>query len=71
MNDLPDQIENLVKNAMKENLAGSKGQYPFLDPEDYKTKTGKRFRMTKAQLEAGKSRQQSFEEFMQKMGDKV
>lgn len=72
MNNLPEKIEDLVRTAMQENLAGTQGNnYPFLDAEDYKTKTGHRFRMTRAQKEAGLSREQAFQEFMQKMVDKV
>lgn len=72
MNDLPEKIENLVRAATLENLAGSReGNYPFLNAEDYKTKTGHRFRMTRAQKEANMTREQAFQDFMQKMVDKV
>ena len=71
MSDLPTQLEDLVKNAMKENLSGSSGIYPFLDPDDYFKKTGRRFRITREQKKAGISRQEAFEQFMQKKADKV
>ena len=41
-----------------------------IDIEDYKKKTGKRFRITKAQRDAGLTREQAFQEFMEKMIDK-
>lgn len=72
MNNLPEKIEDLVRSATLENLSGSKeGNYPFLNAEDYKTKTGHRFRMTREQKNSGLTREQAFEQFMQKMVDKV
>ncbi|MCH2105567.1 MAG: hypothetical protein MK291_02870, partial [Planctomycetes bacterium] len=38
-------------------------QATYTDPNDYREKTGKRFRMTKAQKERGLSRDEAFAEF--------
>lgn len=71
MEDLSDQIQDLVKRAMKEHLSDKSNLgLPFLDPEDYKAKTGRRFRMTPAQIKAGLTREEAFQEFVQKMMSK-
>jgi hypothetical protein len=70
MGDVTERLSELVKNAMKDNLQGSGSNWPFLSPEDYTKKTGKRFRMTKAQKEAGISREQAFQEFMESLINK-
>jgi hypothetical protein len=67
MRDISDRISDLVKNAMKDNLAENSSNWPFLDPDDYHSKTGKRFRMTKDQKESGMSRDQAFQQFMEQM----
>jgi len=67
MTNITERLSDLVKNAMKENLAGSNSNWPFLSPEDYTKKTGKRFRMTKAQKESGITREQAFQQFMEQM----
>lgn len=67
MTNVTERLSDLVKNAMKENLCGSNSNWPFLSPEDYTKKTGKRFRMTKAQKESGVSREQAFQQFMEQM----
>ena len=67
MRDISDRICDLVKNAMKDNLAENSSNWPFLDPDDYHSKTGKRFRMTKDQKESGMSRDQAFQQFMEQM----
>lgn len=67
MTNVTERLSDLVKNAMKENLSGSNSNWPFLSPEDYTKKTGKRFRMTKAQKESGITREQAFQQFMEQM----
>ncbi len=65
MEDFDNQVKNLVEDALKNQLSGNLVNAPFLSIEDYTTKTGKRFRMTKAQKDAGLSREQAFEQFVQ------
>ena len=61
----------MIQDALKRQLSNSNDiNSPFIDIEDYKKKTGKRFRMTKAQRDAGLTREQAFQEFMEKMVDK-
>lgn len=67
MTDISDRISNLVKNAVKENLTENSSNWPFLDSDDYRAKTGKRFRMTKEQIDSGISREQAFQQFMEQM----
>lgn len=67
MTNVTERLSELVKNAMKENLTGNNSNWPFLNPEDYSNKTGKRFRMTKAQKESGVTREQAFQQFMEQM----
>jgi len=70
--DLADQITDLVKRAMKSHLNDSSfSGLPFLNPEDYKAKTGKRFRMSPDQKNRGITREQAFQEFVQKLMEKV
>jgi len=67
-----DKIEELVDKAMRSNFGGkSSERWPFKSIEDYKTRTGKKFRMTKKQKEVGLTREQAFEEFMESMIEKV
>ena len=57
-----------MKEELKKQLSNSNDiNAPFIDIEDYKKKTGKRFRMTKAQRESGLTREQAFQEFMENM----
>lgn len=71
MNDLVDRLTNLVSDAIKNELRDSSNiNAPFLDIEDYTKKTGKRFRMTMEQKEAGMTREQAFQQFMEKMMEK-
>jgi len=71
MVSIEDRLKELVSEAMKKELANRDDiNAPFIDIEDYKKKTGKRFRMTKEQRDAGLSREQAFQEFMEKMIDK-
>jgi hypothetical protein len=67
MTNVTERLSELVKNAMKENLTGNSSNWPFLSPEDYTKKTGKRFRMTKNQKESGITREQAFQQFMEQM----
>ncbi len=61
----------MIKEALRRQLSNSNDiNAPFIDIEDYKKKTGKRFRITKAQRDAGLTREQAFQEFMEKMIDK-
>jgi hypothetical protein len=70
MNNLPEMIEGVIKKAVQENLGQSKAGWPYSSIEDYKQKTGKRFRMSQKQMELGLSREQAFEEFMESITQK-
>jgi len=68
---IEDRLTIVIDKALKRQLTNSNDiKAPFIDIEDYKKKTGKRFRMTKAQRESGLTREQAFQEFMEKMVDK-
>jgi hypothetical protein len=68
---IEDRLTIVIDKALKRQLTNSNDvNAPFIDIEDYKKKTGKRFRMTKAQRESGLTREQAFQEFMEKMVDK-
>jgi len=71
MENLPEKLDQVIKDAMKSSLSGDKTGWPFISIEDYKAKTGKRFRMTRSQIEAGLNREQAFEEVMTEMAKKV
>ena len=71
MIDIEDRITNLISDAIKQELAQSSDiNAPFLSIEDYTSKTGKRFRMTRAQRDAGLTREQAFQQFMEGMMEK-
>lgn len=71
MNDLEDRLKEIVNNALKRELTRNDNENtPFLDIEDYKRKTGKRFRRTREQMEAGLTKEQAFQQFMEEMMDK-
>tara|TARA_R100000963_G_C4538634_1_gene36781 strand:+ start:101 stop:319 length:219 start_codon:yes stop_codon:yes gene_type:complete len=71
MIDIEDRITNLISDAIKQELAQSSDiNAPFLNIEDYTSKTGKRFRMTRAQRDAGLTREQAFQQFMEGMMEK-
>lgn len=65
--EIEDKISDLVKNAMKDNLTPAGSNWPFLSIEDYKQKTGKRFRLTREQKNSGITREQAFQQFMENM----
>lgn len=66
--ELFTKIGELVDKAMKENFSGKESHnWPYESIEDYKAKTGKKFRMTKRQKESGMTREQAFAEFMDNM----
>jgi hypothetical protein len=68
---IEDRLTVVIDKALKRQLSNSNDiNAPFMDIEDYKKKTGKRFRMTKSQRESGLTREQAFQEFMEKMVDK-
>ena len=68
---IEDRLTSVIDKALKRQLSNSNDiNAPFMDIEDYKKKTGKRFRMTKAQRESGLTREQAFQEFMEKMVDR-
>jgi len=68
---IEDRLTELIDEAFKKQLSRSSDiNGPFLDIEDYKKKTGKRFRMTKNQIESGLTREQAFQEYMEKMIDR-
>jgi len=71
MTDIEDRITNLISDAIKQELAQSNDiNAPFLNIEDYTSKTGKRFRMTRVQRDAGLTREQAFQQFMEGMMEK-
>ena len=66
--EVEDRLTDLIYEALKKQLASVNDiNAPFIDIEYYKKKTGKRFRMTKAQRDGGLTREQAFQEFMEKM----
>ena len=68
MTNIEDRITNLISDAIKQELAQSNDiNAPFLNIEDYTSKTGKRFRMTRVQRDAGLTREQAFQQFMEGM----
>ena len=68
MTDIEDRITTLISDAIKQELAQSNDiNAPFLNIEDYTSKTGKRFRMTRVQRDAGLTREQAFQQFMEGM----
>jgi hypothetical protein len=64
LENFDEKVADLVKEAMKDNLSGNLVNAPFISIQDFTAKTGKRFRMTKAQKDAGLSREQAFTEFV-------
>ena len=71
MSTIEDRLTTVIDEAMKRQLSISNDvNSPFIDIEDYKKKTGKRFRMTKSQRDGGLTREQAFQEYMEKMMDK-
>ena len=71
MESLEDRLTSLIDETLKRQLSSSNDiNAPFIDIEDYKKKTGKRFRMTTAQRDSGLTREQAFQEFMEKMVEK-
>jgi hypothetical protein len=69
MTDLGNKLENLITDAMKANLT-DKTNWPFSDPEDFRKKSGKRFRVTKEQVKAGTTRDEAFAQFIQQLMSK-
>ena len=68
MTNIEDRITTLISDAIKQELAQSNDiNAPFLNIEDYTSKTGKRFRMTRVQRDAGLTREQAFQQFMEGM----
>ena len=71
MESLEDRLTSLIDETLRRQLSSSNDiNAPFIDIDDYKKKTGKRFRMTKAQRDSGLTREQAFQEFMEKMVEK-
>jgi len=71
MTDIEDRLTDLIYEALKKELASSNDiNAPFLDIDDYKKKTGKRFRITRQQKEAGLTREQAFKEYMETLMEK-
>ena len=69
--NIEERLTSMIQEALRRQLSNSNDiNAPFIDIEDYKKKTGKRFRITKAQRDAGLTREQAFQEFMEKMIDK-
>ena len=66
--NLYNELDKMVQKAFAERLAPTKASATIKQSgaiyesiEDYKLKTGKRFRQTKADKEAGLSREESFQ----------
>lgn len=71
MSDIEDRLTDIVSEALKRELSNSNSiNSPFLDVEDYKKKTGKRFRRTREQIESGLTKEQAFQQFMETMIEK-
>jgi|TARA_R110002110_G_scaffold295886_3_gene509937 hypothetical protein len=71
MTDIEDRLTDIVSEALKRELTSSNSiNSPFLDVEDYKKKTGKRFRRTRNQIESGLTKEQSFQQYMETMVEK-
>jgi len=58
-----DVRDEMMDASDAEGAGESAEQATYTDPNDYREKTGKRFRMTKAQKERGLSRDEAFAEF--------
>lgn len=73
MIDIEDKLTHLVADALKNELRDSSNYVnaPYLDIEDYRRKTGKRYRMTRAQKESGLTREQAFQEYMEELMNKA
>lgn len=70
MINIEDRLSIVIDEAMKKQLSNRNDvNAPFMDIEDYKKKTRKRFRMTKAQRDSGLTREQAFQEYMEKLMD--
>ena len=68
---IEDRLRLVIDEAMRRQLSNRNDvNAPFMDIDDYKKKTGKRFRMTKSQRESGLTREQAFQEFMENMVEK-
>jgi len=66
MINLEDRLSSLIDEALKKQLSNNNDiNAPFMDIDDYKKKTGKRFRMTREQKESGLTREQAFREYME------
>tara|TARA_R110000782_G_scaffold184388_2_gene274742 strand:+ start:107172 stop:107390 length:219 start_codon:yes stop_codon:yes gene_type:complete len=71
MGSVEDRLSTLVSDALKNELRDTSNMnFPFMDAGDYKKKTGKRFRRTKAQINAGLTKEQAFQEFMESIVEK-
>ncbi len=69
--NIEERLTSMIQEALRRQLSNSNDiNAPFIDIEDYKKKTGKRFRITKAQRDAGLTREQAFQEFMENLVDK-
>jgi hypothetical protein len=69
MSDPNEKLEQLVSDAMARQLRArddSSAQPMFQSILEYQTATSKRFRMTKDQVSRGISREEAFQEFVQK-----
>lgn len=61
--DLTKYVDLLFDDIIRD-LKDSKTYLEYESPEDYREKTGKRFRMTKDQKARGLLREEAFEEFL-------
>tara|TARA_R110002126_G_scaffold105861_1_gene240383 strand:+ start:1379 stop:1597 length:219 start_codon:yes stop_codon:yes gene_type:complete len=71
MGDIEDRLTDIVSEALRRELSNSNSiNSPFLDVDDYKKKTGKRFRRTREQIDSGLTKEQAFQQFMETMIEK-
>jgi len=57
---LQEEIDRLVENGLTKATQVDKPEVIYESIEDYETKTGKRFRMKKAEMQEGLSREEAF-----------
>lgn len=70
MSDPNQKLEQIVNDAMARQLRAKDepvSQPLFESIEQYQTTSGKRFRMTKDQVDRKISREEAFQEFVQKL----
>lgn len=59
---LMEMLDEILPESMNEHFASKKPEIIYENIEDYTSKTGKRFRLTKDQKERGLTREEAFSE---------